>query len=104
MHRGKGKKNNPKEIVKEIMQMHYEKGITTKEIAVRLCMPYKTVKNTITRENNKKKDHSALKIPLHRGRPRKAPITREHAMELRIKELEREVELYKSFLQAAGRM
>lgn len=39
-----------------------------------------------------------------RGRPRVRPLTQYHEMEKRIKQLEMEVELYKSFLQAAGRM
>jgi|GEM_PF-5071852 len=103
MSRVKGAKNRPRETIEKIMQMHYEQGITTKEIAARLCMPYKTVKNIITRENNQKKEH-VIKVPMRRGRPRKTPITMEQAMKLRIKELEREVELYKSFLQAVGRM
>ena len=102
MPRAKGMKNSPRETIEKIMQLHYEQGITKKEIAVRLCMPYKTVRNIITREN-KKKEHP-VPIPMRRGRTRKTPITTERAMELRIKALEREVELYKSFLQAAGRM
>ena len=44
------------------------------------------------------------KVPKKIGRPRTRPITNAEEMALRIKELEREVELYKSFLQAAGRM
>ena len=103
MSRVKGAKNRPREAIEKIMQMHYEHGITTQEIAARLCMPYKTVKNIITRENNKKKEH-VIKIPKRRGRPRKTPSTMEQSMKLRIKDLEREVELYKSFLQAVGRM
>ena len=45
-----------------------------------------------------------LSIPKKRGRPRKTPPTKQREMELRIKKLEREVTLYRSFLQAAGRM
>lgn len=42
--------------------------------------------------------------PKRRGRPRKNPIERQRELELRVKELEREVALYKAFLHAAGRM
>lgn len=42
--------------------------------------------------------------PKRRGRPRKNPIARQRELELRVKELEREVALYKAFLHAAGRM
>lgn len=42
--------------------------------------------------------------PKRRGRPRKKPIEKQRELELRVKELEREVELYKAFLHAAGRM
>lgn len=38
-----------------------------------------------------------------RGRPRKTLLTPQRENELRIKELEREVELLRSFLRAAGR-
>lgn len=41
--------------------------------------------------------------PKRRGRPRKTPIPPLRQMELRIKELERENELLRSFLHAAGR-
>lgn len=42
--------------------------------------------------------------PKRRGRPRKNPMDKQRELELRVRELEREVELYKSFLRAAGRM
>ena len=38
-----------------------------------------------------------------RGRPRTRPLTTQKDYEQRIKQLEMEVELYQSFLQAAGR-
>ena len=39
-----------------------------------------------------------------RGRPRTRLLNSEQQLELRIHDLEREVELYKSFLRIAGRM
>jgi len=43
------------------------------------------------------------KPPKTKGRPRKSPISPHLENELRIKELERENELLRSFLHAAGR-
>lgn len=51
-----------------------------------------------------RKEYEPLLPKQQRGRPRVRPITQHHEMEKRIKQLEMEVELYKSFLQAAGRM
>lgn len=51
-----------------------------------------------------RKERNPMRPKKKRGRPRTKPISTPHEMMLRIKELEREVELYKSFLQAAGRM
>lgn len=45
-----------------------------------------------------------LNVPKRKGRPRKTPATRQHELELEVKQLKREIELYRSFLQAAGRM
>jgi len=42
-------------------------------------------------------------VPKKRGRPRTRPVTSQKAMELEIKQLQMEVELLRSFLQAAGR-
>ena len=42
-------------------------------------------------------------IPRRRGRPRTRPATSQKAMEQEIKQLRMEVELLRSFLQAAGR-
>ena len=50
------------------------------------------------------KDKAVLESPKRRGRPRKNPIEKERELESRVKELEREVALYKAFLHAAGRM
>ena len=50
------------------------------------------------------KGKDVLTEPKRRGRPRKNPIEKSRELELRVKELEREVALYKAFLHAAGRM
>ncbi len=51
-----------------------------------------------------RKGIESMKPPIRKGRPRKTPRTAQREMELRIKELEREVDLLRSFLHAAGRM
>lgn len=51
-----------------------------------------------------RKEHNSTAPKRKPGRPRTRPLSIQHEMMHRIKELEREVELYKSFLQAAGRM
>lgn len=84
-----------------IIQMRKE-GRTRQEIADALGFEKVQIKNWINRYNRKQ-----TKLPMspkRKGRPRKSPLNEQEAMVLRIKELEREVELYKSFLQVAGRM
>lgn len=79
-----------------------KKGRTRQEIADALGFEKVQIKNWINRYNRRE-----VKIPIspkRKGRPRKYPLNEHDAMALRIKELEREVELYRSFLQAAGRM
>ena len=50
------------------------------------------------------KDKEVFEAQVQRGRPRKNPIEKQRELELRVRELEREVALYKAFLRAAGRM
>lgn len=77
-----------------------EQGKTRQEIADALGLTKVQIKAWVRRYNRK----AEISIPKKRGRPRKLPLTDQRKMELRIKELEREVALYRSFLQAAGRM
>jgi len=85
----------------EIIQMR-ESGKSRQEIAEALGLEKRQVIWWVSRYNRRKK--AGVTIAKHKGRPRKTPITTEHEKDLRIKELEREVELYRSFLHAAGRM
>ena len=85
-------------IIKEMR----EKGYTRQQIADALGMKKVQIKNWINRTN--RQERKLPSIPRQQGRPRKRPISKPQAMALRIQELEREVELYRSFLQAAGRM
>ncbi|NNJ32849.1 helix-turn-helix domain-containing protein [Lacrimispora defluvii] len=77
-------------------------GKTRREIAEALGLTLKQIRNWVNRYN--KRQDKGITVPKRKGRPRKNPMTKEHEMTLRIKELEREVALYKSFLHAAGRM
>ena len=84
-----------------IMKMRSD-GLTRQQIADALGLNKIQIKNWINRYNHRLNDFS--KISRRRGRPRTRPISTPEALALRVKELEREVELYRSFLQVAGRM
>lgn len=83
-----------------IQQMRKE-GRTRQEIADALGLEKTQIKNWINRYNRRQEQVPV--VPKRRGRPRKRPPSEPEAMMLRIQELEREVELYRSFLQAGGR-
>jgi hypothetical protein len=94
-------RTNVESLAPMIMKMRSE-GFTRQQIADALGLKKIQIKNWINRFNHHQ--NSLSKTSRHRGRPRTRPITTPEALTLRIKELEREVELYRSFLQAAGRM
>ncbi len=77
-----------------------EEGRTRQEIADALGLEKKQVKGWVNRYNRRQE-----KLPVvgKKGRPRKRPLSEPEAMAARIRELEREVDLYRSFLQAIGR-
>ena len=58
MHKQKGTQNTPQSIIDVIMEKH-RSGSSVKELAEEYGKPYKTVKNVITRENNKKRREEA---------------------------------------------
>jgi transposase len=99
-HMGR-KWTNIKSLEPVIIQMRKE-GRTRQEIADALGLDKVQVKNWISRFNRCQKD--PLRLPKPKGRQRKKPMSEAEAMASRIRELEREVDLYRSFLQAAGRM
>ena len=84
-----------------ILQMRQE-GRSRQEIADALGLEKVQIKNWINRFN--RRQTKLPTSPKKKGRPRKSPMTEHQALALRIRELEREVALYRSFLQAAGRM
>jgi hypothetical protein len=95
-------KHIPQTIVLEMLEMRLE-GKTHREIADCTCYTKKQVSKFFERQNKKARMGEIPGIS-KRGRSRNTPATLQQALELRVKELEREVELYKSFLHAAGRM
>jgi transposase len=99
MHRKKGTKNTPPEIIEEIITRHAQ-GITIRELAKEYGKPYKTIGNMITRENNKLRRSEAGLAPKQRGR--KAAVTlKEYKYENN--RLKMENELLRDFLRLAGR-
>ena len=86
-----------------VIQKMQKDGRTRQEIADELGLEKAQIKNWINRYNRRQRElpTAALK---QKGRPQTRTLTEAEVMALRIKELEREVELYRAFLQAAGRM
>ncbi len=78
-------------------------GRSHREIGEHLGYSRMQIKEYFHRLHKKKRAGMGLECPKRKGRPRKTPITPQQTYELRIKELEREVELLRSFLRAAGR-
>ena len=75
----------------EIIKMR-EQGKTRQEIADTLGLTKTQIKNWVYRHTREPE----VFIPKRRGRPRKTPPTQQYKMELHIRELEREVDLYRS--------
>ena len=100
MSRKKGTENTPQTIVDEIMRKHAE-GNSVRELGEEYGKPFKTIKNMVTRENNKKRRLDAG-LSLHKQRGRKAAVSlQEYKYEN--KRLKMENELLRDFLHLAGR-
>lgn len=99
MPRAKGTQNTPKKIIDEIMRKHAA-GSSKRELAEAYGKPYKTIKNMVTRENNKKRRQEAGLPPKRRGR-KPAVTLQEYKYEN--KRLKMENELLRDFLHLAGR-
>ena len=80
-----------------------KQGCTHRAIGEQLGYSRMQIKEYFHRLHRKERAGARLEPPKRKGRPRKTPLTQEREKELRIKELEREVALLRSFLQAAGR-
>lgn len=83
---------------------HIVDQIKRGEISIRGYAREYGINRSILQQWRRECETKEITIPKRKGRPRTRPITAQHELELRIKELEREVELYRSFLHAAGRM
>lgn len=94
-------KHYGKIIIEQVLKMK-EQGMTHRAIAAKFGLTKEQVKTLVKRYNRAKR--FPVTASKHRGRPRTRPITSEQDCLRRIRQLEMEVELYKSFLQAVGRM
>jgi len=90
-----------KEILPLVMLLK-QQGYTRQMIGDELGYTKIQIKNLLSRQRISKSRKAT--IPAKRGRPRKRPISTEEGYQKRIKQLEMENDLLRSFLQAAGRM
>ena len=92
MPRQKGTSNTPQNIIDEIVEQHRQ-GKTKAELAREYGKPFKTIRNMITRENNKARQRES-RLPL------KARV-QEYKYEC--ERLRMENELLRDFLHLVGR-
>lgn len=78
-------------------------GMSHREIGARFGFSKTKIKEYFHNLNRRVRKTQDCEMVKKRGRPRKTPLTKQQEYELRIKELEREVNLLRSFLQAAGK-
>jgi len=90
-----------REILPQVLELK-KQGYTLQMIGGRLGYTKKQIKNLLYRQRKSKS--GMISVPRKRGRPRKRPISTEEEYQQRIKQLEMENDLLRSFLQAAGRM
>jgi len=88
---------------KSEMERLNKEGCTHREVGEYLGYTRMQIKEYFHRLKKKVQTGTDLTPPRIKGRPRKTLLTPEREKELRIKELEREVDLLRSFLHAAGR-
>ena len=93
----KGMKHYPVSIKAEVVEK-LEKGKTIHELSREYGISRWAIFTWVGREKPKEPT-----IPKRRGRPRKTPISKQRELELENKQLRMEVDLLRSFLQAAGR-
>ena len=90
-----------KDIILQVLEMK-EQGMTHRFIVEKYGLTKAQIKKLVERYNRSKR--APISIPKPKGRPRKRLLTTEQEYIERIERLEMEVNLYRSFLQAAGRM
>jgi transposase len=84
----------------EILRMRKD-GRTRQEIADAMGLEKEQIKNWVKRYN--RRINNPVLMTKRKGRPRTRSLSEPEAMAVRVRELEREVDLYRSFLQAVGR-
>jgi hypothetical protein len=100
MPRKKGTPNTAQVVIDEIIAKHSD-GKNNRELSMEYGKPFKTIRNMITRENNKKRRVEKGMI-LRKQRGRKPAVTlQEYKYEN--KRLRMENELLRDFLHLAGR-
>lgn len=90
-----------KKILPKVLELE-EQGYTHKKVAEELGYTREQIKGLIKRYH--KNQRKMPSVPVKRGRPREKPLTSEQEYQSRIKRLEIENDLLRSFLQAVGRM
>lgn len=99
----KGMKHFPKELVEKIKTLKLE-GLTHQEIAESLGFEKMQIKQLLERERLKERKIQAGIALKPKGRPRTRELTKKQELQLEVSRLERENDLLRSFLRAAGRM
>lgn len=90
-----------REILPKVLEMKTQ-GYTHQEIANALGYTYEQIRELVHRYH--RSSRRATPAAVKRGRPRVRPISSEEEYKKRIKQLEMENELLRSFLQTVGRM
>ncbi|MEN6509199.1 MAG: transposase [Smithella sp.] len=90
-----------KEIIPQVLELK-KQGYTLQKIGDIFGYTKKQMKNLLYRQRTSKS--GIMSFQRKRGRPRKRPMSTEEEYQLRIKILEMENDLLRSFLQAAGRI
>ena len=90
-----------KEILPRVLELK-ERGYTHRMIGDELGYTREQIKELVKRSHRQQRH--TIQTLKKRGRPRKQPISTEKEYQQRIKQLEMENDLLRSFLQAAGRM
>ena len=90
-----------KRILPRVLELEVQ-GYTHRMAAEELGYSYEQIKKLVERYHKNQRKETLVAVK--RGRPRTRPIKDEEAYQKRIKQLEKETELLRSFLQAAGRM
>ena len=96
-------KHYGEKVIKKVKAMR-ESGCTHREIGLNFGLSQEQIRELLKRYRRKERNRAAGIEPLPKGRPRARALTQVQTLQLRVKQLEREVELYRCFLQAAGRM